>query len=281
MRRFLVTAGFLLLFTINCGPDSQDTNQYKKEGRYPQDFKTQAALLVRERNDVINIMASAGLLDREKGLFFSAKHFVGGENDGTMRVFFNGRVYDGILLTLPAITDIAIIKLDGNFNLAGFPEAYILGGETKKGDEVFVIGIHPHPPELQEGKNKIPIFYFYYDMPWSKDDFVLDRLETRVTNTSRQISGKSIEGSNLEDITNTYVELKTGQDHKFSFGGLSGGPVVNTRNEVVGVTANETQGGLVLEKEKGIIYHPWDTLDIVPVAELKKLMPYLSGIKKQ
>ena len=105
-------ARFLLAVTImlvsGCGP-SRMSSACQNSDRYPQSFTAKEALFIRERNCSPHILASAFLIDRERGLFASAKHFVGSEGDGESKIFFNGRIYDGFLVRLPPITDIAII----------------------------------------------------------------------------------------------------------------------------------------------------------------------------
>ena len=71
--------------------------------------------------------------------------------------------------------------------------------------------------------------------------------------------------------------LKTKQDHKISFGGLSGGPTVNSRNEVIGINVVESgsEGDFVLD-EHGINYRPRVTLELLPSEELKRAMRRLN-----
>lgn len=279
----ILIAPFLLAVAIitasGCGPP-RVSSDCQNPDRYPQNFTAKEALIIRERNCAPHVLASAFLIDRERGLFASAKHFVGSESDGQAKIFFNGRVYDGFLVRLPPVTDIAIIKISGNFNSADFPEPYKIAQNIKVDDGVFVRGIHPHPTVLQEIKKIIPIFRNYYGRLGRNNEFVYDNLAGKIKDLATRIQNKNIGGSSelLSDVSNTYIKLETEEDHKFSFGGLSGGPTVNDKNELVGVNSSELGGGLELT-ERGIEYHPWKTFHLVPASELEKLMSLLGDIK--
>lgn len=275
-----------LLFTISiiffgCGPpEIPNTCQNGSHYWHPQNFVIKEALFIRERNCRPHIMASAFLIDKERGLFASAKHFVGSESDGNTKVFFNGRVYDGFLVRLPPVTDVAIIKISGRFNPSNFPEAYKMSSNLKAGDKVFVRGIHQHPASLIGDKKIIPISLIYYGELGTGREFVYDDLEAKVIDLAFKIKNKEIGGSSelLSEVTNTYIKLETKEDHRFSFGGLSGGPTANERGELIGINSSEKGGGLELTRE-GIGYVPWKTFHLVPASELEKLMSLLADIK--
>lgn len=276
---FLSVAIFTTL--SGCGsPEISSTCQNGNTYWYPPNFTIKEALFIRERNCRPHITVSAFLIDRERGLFTSAKHFVGSESDGQAKIFFNGRVYDGFLVRLPPVTDIAVIKISGRFNPADFPEPYKIAGHAEVGDKVFVRGIHPHPVGLIGNKKIIPITLIYYGELGTGQEFVYDDLEAKVTDLAYKIKNEEIGGSSelLSGITNTYIKLETKEDHRFSFGGLSGGPTVNGRNELVGINSSEKEGGLELTRE-GIGYVPWKTFHLVPASELEKLMSLTADIK--
>ena len=112
------------------------------------------------------------------------------------------------------------------------------------------------------------------------DEFVYDDLEGRVVDAAKKIENKQIKDSSetLADITVGYIELLMSQDHEFSFGGLSGGPTVNEKGELVGINSSEVQAYLELT-DRGLIYHPWTTFHLVPASELEKLMPLIANIE--
>ncbi|MBI2669933.1 MAG: trypsin-like peptidase domain-containing protein [Candidatus Yanofskybacteria bacterium] len=280
------------LFVLGCGPPNL-SNDCQNTDRFPQNFSAKEALFIRERNCAPHILASAFLIDRERGLFASAKHFVGNESDGQAKVFFNGRVYDGFLVQLPPITDVAVVKIQGNFDPTTFPEAYGLS-QAKIGDKVFVKGIHPHPKQLT-GNNKIILIYeVYYGLIGEPQILVYESIEADIISLNLPIKNKDLSDEFSEDISeisNNYINLKMAKNHLFTFGGLSGGPTVNERGEVVGINANQlpkdcvprtenciVQGEPVLTKS-GLKPRPFDELNIVPASELEKLIPLLADIK--
>ena len=275
---FLLTAVIFIVIS-GCGPP-KISSDCQSPNRYPQNFTAQEALFIRERNCSPHILASAFLIDRERGLFASAKHFVGTESDGEAKMFFNGRIYDIFLVRLLAVTDAAILKIQGNFNPASFPEPYKIAQNIRAGDEVFVRGFHPHPKEFQKNKILIPITRDYYGELGKNREFVYDNLEGKIVDLAAKIQNKDIGGSSelLSEVTNSYIKLETREDHRFSFGGLSGGPTVNEKGELIGINSSERSGGLELTM-RGIEYRPWKTFHLVPASELEKLMPLLADIK--
>lgn len=107
MRIYCLGLGLTLILS-GCGPGSSRLNQYQKNSFYPQSFSSPVALFIRERNGTPFILASAFLIDKPRGLFASAKHFVGNESDGNCKIFFNGQVYNGFLVRVAAVTDLSI-----------------------------------------------------------------------------------------------------------------------------------------------------------------------------
>lgn len=271
---------------FGCGPPKEHLNIYQKEARYPQppNFKVNEALFIRERNGKPHIVASSFLIDKKRGRFASAKHFVGSESDGQCKIFFNGRVYDGFLLQLPPITDVAVIQIEGDFDPGNFPEPYKIANQIGVGDKIFIRGIHPHPKKLQENRIILPVFREYYGILGRNDEFIYDNLEGKIVDLKVPLINKDIGGSSelLAEVSNKYTRLKTKEDHLFSFGGLSGGPTVNEKNEFVGINSSEKSGGLELEQKGNaflVTNHPWVTFHLVPASELEKLIPQLEGIR--
>ena len=190
------------------------------------------------------------------------------------------------MVVTPAISDLALTGTGGirgfdqslSFDPANFPEPFLLsgGGQLKVGDEVKILGLHPHPEKLQANKVLVGIMRGYYDMFWEKEEFVFDELPATVINLAKEVKNKDIQGSpsGFEFISNTYIEIRTTEDHQFSFGGLSGGPVRNKEGEVIGVVTAGIEGGHIVEGFE-IVYKPWNTLYITPVEELNNLMTLL------
>ena len=274
------TVGLFLAIFFGCLSKKENV-LYQRADNYQQSFKSGVALFTRERNGVPKVFASAFLIDRERGLFAYAKHFVGMEGDGNCKIFFNGKVYEGFLLKLPPVSDVAIIKISGIFNPNDLSESYRFAQGVDVNDRVFVRGIHPHGPAFLEKKIIVPILKGYYQMTWSQNEFVYDDLEAKVISLNKRIKNKElgITAESVSEISNSYIQLRTVEDHKFSFSGLSGGPTVNDRGEVVGINANETAAHFEINNRREIKYHPWDNMNLVPIAEVEKLMSHLANIK--
>ncbi|MDP3730989.1 MAG: hypothetical protein Q8R34_00635 [bacterium] len=274
--RFFRLSLFLVLALSACGPRPSEPNEYQQNGFYshPQALKTPVTLLVQERNGEPFYTASAFLIEKERGIFSTAKHFV--EHLGTeeFKIFCNGKVYQGLVMVTASTSDLAIVGIKDKFNPADLPEPSILAESSPgAGALVRVQGIHPHPPHLQIDKILVEIMRGYYGMSWKKNEFVFDDLEAKVSNPDKEVKNKDIEGTpeGFGLISNTYIEIITAEDHRWSFGGLSGGPVVDGNNEVVGIVAHGEEGGDVLIGLV-IVYQPWKVLRIVPIEELHKLI---------
>ncbi len=282
--RSCVCGLILALALFSCGPKQEEANQYKKNGFYPQDFTSPVALIVRERNGAPLAMGSADLRDKEQGLFVTAKHVIGDNSDGSCKIFFNGRVYDGVLKTVPEVVDLAIVGIKGSFNWQDFPEPYPLAAEVRKGEKVFVQGIHIHPSQFQTGKKVVPILEKYYGMIGGGGEFVFDELEGKVVKLERQIQNSNIQDGSkvLAEVANLYIRLETKEEHRLSatrgFAGLSGGPTINERGELVGVNSVEDQSYLEISQE-GLTYYPWNSLNLVPVGEVRKLLSQVASIR--
>lgn len=283
MKSFIL-AIFLTVFSAflfsGCGPSEEENALYRKVSRYRQNFTTSSALLIRERNGFPLILASAFLIDKQRGLFVSAKHFVGNESAGNCRIFFNGAVYNGFLLAVPAITDLAVIKIADIFAVENFPEPRRWAESIQRGDKIFVEGIHPHPQSFQAGREIVPIFSEFYGLTGKGEEFVFERLAGEVVELSREIANKNIKDTNeiLSGVSSRFIMVRTMQDHRFSFSGLSGGPTVNERDEIIGINSVEDQAFLEISKGEAI-YHPWVSLNLVPISELEKLRPLLSQVR--
>jgi len=278
---FLFIAVFSILLGVGCGPSEPKGTIYYQTNTYPHpdNLKVPVALFVKERNGNILFgnMASVFLIDKERGLFCSARHFVGLDENTSYKLFFNGRVYKISLINMPAIKDFFIAQIDGDFNPDEFPDPYPIGNEPKKGDKVFVQGIHLHPVKFQKDVTVIKILQEYYGMDWmsKKGELVFESLPAEVVNTNYIVDISKIGGQvNMGSTFARFIRVKTEKDHGFSFAGLSGGPVINQNKELVGIVSFEKRD---IEQVKDlfvfiVVKFKYQYISMVPVQNLKEMM---------
>ncbi|HEY4474524.1 MAG TPA: hypothetical protein VJC06_01210 [Candidatus Paceibacterota bacterium] len=270
---FLIIAGFLVIVAgCNDPIERRELNKYKAQNRYveKQDLVTQTAFLAMEvdgnlRYDFTGNLEEGGggyasgfLISRSKGLFKTAYHFTEhlGENGlDWCRLFINGRVYRAELYRALSNRDSAVIKIIDNFSETDFPEAPVFSSrKVKVRDKVFIEGYHPHPYYIrlkdQESGKKfqlIPLLKNYYQtVNVDKEDYteiVYEVLEAKVVKDvvtmDELLKPEQRKPEDLLSRLHTFFEIKTKDDHLFSFGGLSGTLVKNDRGEVVGEVTME------------------------------------------
>lgn len=253
---------------------SEKANAFQHGNIYNQDFKTEAAAVVKEFGDKRGISASAFILDKQKGWFATAAHFVGRNRKNNFKLFYNGAVYKSAPVKVSCRADVAIIKIAGNFNADNFAEPYKFASGTFIGEKVFIRGFHSHPNTLWTNKKLTGILRNYYE-EGDDNEIVFDDLSAFVVRVDAVLNLPAtpdrIEASNLS--AKSCIELRTEEDHQYSFGGLSGGPIVNMKNELVGIvfSSNPNSGYFINLKKRKLIYVSSDVLYAVPAQELKDL----------
>ncbi|MDP3792959.1 MAG: hypothetical protein Q8Q89_04525 [bacterium] len=312
---FLPVLIFCAIYSSACDPPPDaNRNEYREESRFPQDFKTTGAYLVLEWNGRKPwVMASGNLVDREKGIFRTAKHFT--DEFGKLgldycKVFFNGKVYRANLVRVPPLRDAALIKIFSSFSPDDFPKLLPVAKEIPKfGDKIYIQGFHPHLYKIrkineEEGfsDKMVPIFETYYgvvDKDLNREtQVVFDDLEGRVIRPDPEsvFKNKFLTAEQKKDLleveNDKYTKVLMKRDHKFSFGGLSGGVALNDRGEIVGVIT--AQNPLKFEYDKhGFFFIPgegqveiteikkqlWDTIYITPINSIKDLNEYIKNSK--
>lgn len=306
-------AVFLFLSAVACEPPPSSIDIARQKGVYPQDFKTNVALLVLEwASREPRVMASGYLLNREKGIFFTAKHFTDAFKalgSRSCKVFFNGKVYEADLVKVPPIRDAALIRIASDFSPDDFPELPSIASKIPDtGDKVYVNGIHAHPFNIRlsnayEGfsDRTIPIFEKYYGQE-TKDlsketQVVFDDLEGVVTKPNPNsilnnlLMDEEEKKAALEYENDDYIKVLTVRDHKFFFSGLSGGAAVNEKGEIVGVITAQNPTLFELDEE-GFFYDPntnnltlnikqrlFNTIYITPVWSINDLVNYAKEAK--
>ena len=213
----------------------------------------------------------------------TADHMI--ELDIEYKLFFCGKVYKAQRIIDAGVTDIGFLRIVDDFNPADFPEPYPVGDMPKVGEDVFARGIHMHRESLQKDKVIHRITEMYYGIKETETvngkletkEFVYDNLPAKVLSEDALIAfmeRPDINAESLEYMTKNHPTLmKTRDDHKISFGGLSGGPTVNARGEVVGVNVVEfgNEGDYIWD-ENGITYRPRVTLAILTSDNIKRAL---------
>ena len=280
-----------LVLRVGCGPPKDHLTDYQKTGTYPVsgECKEPVAAVVIERNgrfDVAASMGSASLVghrSKDLGIFTTADHMI--ELDIEYKLFFCGKVYKAQRIIDAGVTDIGFLRIVDDFNPADFPEPYPVGDMPKVGEDVFARGIHMHRESLQKDKVIHRITEMYYGIKETETvngkletkEFVYDNLPAKVLSEDALIAfmeRPDINAESLEYMTKNHPTLmKTRDDHKISFGGLSGGPTVNARGEVVGVNVVEfgNEGDYIWD-ENGITYRPRVTLAILTSDNIKRAL---------
>ena len=300
---------FLLFVVYACGPPPAD-NIYRKEGRFPSGLNVPVAFLTNEWAGKPRILASGWLIDGGNGTLFSAKHFTDtfmndiielGANQ--CKVFLSGRVYTCVVVQVPPLRDAVILKIFEPFNSAELLTPYkIATTKLRIGDAVFIQGFHPHPSEITtsnatEGFKDLilPIFRTFYELreddPARQREVVFDNLEAVVVDVDVHINTDENESSPEKELkfrTNEYIKVITKRNHKFSFGGLSGGVVIkvnkNGEKEAFGIITAERPERLEYDKRDQLISKKAliivsDTILVTPIYTVNDLYEYARTVR--
>jgi len=295
---------FLLLAISACNSPPNE-NSYRKEGNYPSNINVPVAFLVSEWAGKPRVLASGWLIDGGNGTLFSAKHFSDvfvnnivelGANE--CKVFLSGKVYSCAVVQVPPLRDAVVLKLLGPFSPEELPVPYkISTTKLKVGDKVFIQGFHPHSSEITKSNMAdglkdviVPILKTFYDLreadPLKQRETVFDSLEATVVKIDDHVRINHQEDSSLDEVKfkkNEYIKVVTTRNHKFSFGGLSGGVVVRISDkgvpEAVGIVTAERPERLKYNKKGHLEGKPTleivsDTIDVTPIYTVKDLYEY-------
>ena len=306
---WLILLALIITLFYGCNPPLVE-NIYRKEGRFPGGLNVPVAFLVSEWAGKPKFLASGWLIDGGNGALFSARHFTDnfindvvelGANE--CKVFLRGRVYTCITVQVPPLRDAVVLKLLGPFSPGELPKPYkISTTKLAVGQRVFIQGFHPHPLGIMIS-NKIdgfkdliiPILKTFYELrgtdPSRLKEVVFDSLEAVVVDINAHIKVDHKESDPLEELkfqANEYVKVVTVRNHKFSFGGLSGGVVVRINDrglpEAVGIITAERPERLEYDKKgqlEGKLIHTVvsNTLLITPIYSVKDLYDYARKVR--
>lgn len=306
----LLAIWFLLsLLLIGCKPSPVE-NVYRKENRFQGGLNLPVAFLVSEWAGKPRILASGWLIEGSSGVLFSARHFSDAFVDDVVelggsecKAFMGVRVYDCLVAQVPPLRDAVDLKLKGSFDPGQLPKPYKIATEKAKvGEKLFIQGFHPHPLEITDSNRKdglndklIPILKDFYEFrmadPLVQKEIVFDNLEAKVIGINERIRINSEQHDplgNLKFEVNEYIKVVTVRNHKFSFGGLSGGVAIRLNSggeaEAVGIVTGEKpvrfgydKKGQVIDKTEHIAIY--DTILITPIHSVKDLYEYARTLR--
>ncbi|PIR88878.1 MAG: hypothetical protein COU07_04085 [Candidatus Harrisonbacteria bacterium CG10_big_fil_rev_8_21_14_0_10_40_38] len=316
--RFVLFPILALCFLIltSCKPPQEEKNTFRREGRFKGGLNVPVAFLVNELAGQPRILASGWLIEGSEGILFSAKHFTDdfmGKTielgKGECKAFIKNMVFNCSVLRVPPIRDAVVLELRGpQAYLDLLPKPYQISYEKiNYGDTLVIQGLHPHPlfiSELNESEGfkdySIPILRDYYEArmadPAQQMEVVFDgRLKGIVVKPDPAAVLRnpllSDEGKKamLQYENDSYLKVIIDRDHKFSFGGLSGG-VALKNGKAVGVITAQDPFRFELDK-KGFLFVPgqgrvfnikaqhFDVIYITPIGSVKELAEYGKRVK--
>lgn len=299
----------IIVFFWGCQPPPVE-NVYRKESRFQGGLNVPVAFLVNEWASKPKILASGWLIEDSPGVLFSARHFIDAfmgdvvELGGSeCKAFMNGRVYDCLVVQVPALRDAVVLKLKGFSDINQLTKPYKIATEKVKiGETLFVQGFHPHPSEVTRSNAKdgfndflVPILKDFYELRvadhFLKREVVFDNLKTRVVSINERLRIATDDYDPLGDIrfrANEFIKVITVRNHKFSFGGLSGGVALRFNSkgeaEAVGIVTAERpvrfeydkKGQLMNKAEPRAVS---DTILITPIHSVKDLYEYAKTLR--
>lgn len=313
MKRISLT--LLAVFVLGCDSPPVE-NLYRKERRFPGGLNVPVALIAAEWGGKPRVMGSAWLIDGGRGTLFTAKHVTDTFMNNTIelganecKVFLNGKVYGCVVVQVPPLRDAVVLKIIGSFGLAELPTSYkISTTKLDVGDKIYIQGFHPHPSEITKSNRAdgledlvVPILETFYELreadPSRQKEIVFDNLEgKRVKSDPDSIRNNLfLDGEQkkalLQYENNSYIKVVTIRDHKFSFGGLSGGVALNEKGEAVGIITAQDPFRLEFDKD-GFFFDPFggglmvtvkkqhfDIIYVTPIESVKDLYDYARQVR--
>lgn len=273
---FIVIFSFIILFW-NSGTFRGGINNFQGNGVYHQTLKTETAVLAQE--DLLFhpslFFGSAFIINKQTGEFATAAHCVNLSGGGRLILFHNGKIYECVVMKKSFSADLAIIKIKNFFRREDLGEPLKMAPIVSAGETVWIRGFHWHSggQDLSSGGSyeisDIRKHYLKF-APWlpktntgEDKEVVFENFEATVMDTAHKIDLSAVPS----------IKLQTKKDHLNTFRGLSGAPVVNVADELVGIVfAAPLRSGWVDFFIGRGEYIPYDTLYIIPSRELEKLI---------
>src|SRR3989344_1509358 len=295
MQKILLVLCLFVLVSACDAPPVE--NVYRKDGYFPGGLNVPVALIVVEWGGKPRVMGSGWLIDGGHGALFTAKHVTGALMNNTIelganecKVFLAGRVYTCFVDQVPPLRDAVVLKIFSSIDQVKLLKPYKFPTtKLKVGDNVFVQGFHPHSSEITKSNMAdgyrdliVPIFKTFYERRFGdkcyEREIVFDNIEARVAELDTHVIIDDLKNDplgKLKYFNNTYVRIVTLRNHKFSFGGLSGGVVARLNKdgepEAVGIITSEKPVEFKYDKD-GHLISPCgtppmvaDTLSITPI----------------
>jgi len=243
-RNCLVLVGviyFSVIVVYGCAPPEERLPTF-----YNQPLVTETAFMVIERGGLPMIMASGSLENKEEGLFSTAKHFTDELNAmgiNRFKIFFNSKIYDAELARVSYLHDATLVRIVSPFSPENFMDPRPIATERPKiGQKVYLKGFHPHPFRIRQENEAegfpdtvMDVLTDYYGVvmfdPRKETQIVFDNLEGEVI----PYDPNPLVSNAKEYENEGFIKVRMARDHKFSFGGLSGGMVMDETGEVVGI----------------------------------------------
>lgn len=228
---------------------------------FEQEISVPVGAIVIERNGIPYSMGSAFLIHKEDRRFVTNDHVIEITRlypSVDMKLFFECKVYDITLERMASIHDAALVYIPNEADTRKWPTPYSLNRDSVMvGDKVNIQGVHrhfylQHQRNIRWGYND-PAFFIRRDHygwdrqpnPLSAWEFFFDDLEASVFEvdaTKNVLYDKGVISRDMQQIrtaTNRFFSVRTKRNHVESFGGLSGGVVINDNKEIVGIITLE------------------------------------------
>lgn len=303
----ILTVIFLLFISLACSNIEIEIEGEIVDCDFEQEISIPVGAIVIERNGSPYSMGSAFLIHEEDRRFVTNDHVIEMTRlypSVEMKLFFECRVYDITLERMASIHDAALVYISNEVDTQRWPKPYSINRDTVSvGDKVNIQGVHRHLHlhhyrNVSWGYNDPPFFvrrdYYGWDYqpnPLSAWEFFFDDLEASVFEvdaTKNVLYDKGVISGDMQEIrtsTNRFFSAKTKRNHVESFGGLSGGVVINQDREIVGIiTLEEPQrweiqplpgdpGDTTGTVRQGLIPIR-DVIAVTPVSEVMEIFRY-------